>query len=134
MTTEKVSRSESVARTCATCACALIRVNPANPEHRQMFCELNPPGFQVVKVQVPRLHPKTKEPMFNPRNEPLMDTVEQSVYIYPPTMPELRCFSGWRPIGAEPGKHDIRDDMAAIMDAMQPILNSLGIFKAPLDG
>lgn len=124
--------NERADRTCATCACSLTQTNPNNPAHSQMFCRLNPPKHARGIVEIPRV--KNGQPVIGKDGQPVMEKMEQDFYIYEPTMPAMVCFSGWRPMGSEPGRHDVREDMAVLLDAVQPILNALGIHKAPLDG
>jgi hypothetical protein len=125
--------NEKIDRTCATCACLLMQTNPMNPLHKQGFCRLNPPKHARGVVEVPRMDMKTATPVIGKDGKPVLEKQEQDFYLYEPTMPQLTCFRGWRPVDSEPGRHNIADDMAVLMDAMQPILNALGIHKAPLD-
>jgi hypothetical protein len=125
--------NEKIDHTCATCACLLMQTNPMNPLHKQGFCRLNPPKHARGVVEVPRMDLKTVTPVIGKDGKPVMEKQEQDFYLYEPTMPQLTCFRGWRPIGSEPGRHNIADDMEVLMDKMQPILNALGIYKAPLD-
>lgn len=124
--------SEKISRTCATCACSMVQTNPNDPKHQQLFCRLDPPTYHLVEVEVPRI--KDGQPVSNPRGPGfLTDKVQQSMYAYKPTDAKLVCFKGWRPIGTEPGRHDIRKDAQALMDIMEPILNAIGIVRGPTE-
>ncbi len=126
--------NEKVDRTCATCACGMWQTNPNDPNHKQLFCQRNPPGYHIAKIEVPRM--KDGMPVMSPRkgeeHKPLTDQKDQAIYVYPPVMPELRCFDGWRPIGLEPGDK-WTPDLDQLKAMLEPLLASMGIVRAPLD-
>jgi len=117
-------------RTCATCACFLIQENPANPLERQGFCRRNTALHARGKMQVPRLD--TEKKIVNDRNgKPILETIERDFYIYPPTMPELTCFDGWRSLETLPGDPRM-PDVRKLIESMRHVLKELGfVISAP---
>ncbi|MGH7746367.1 MAG: hypothetical protein ACREQ5_16655 [Candidatus Dormibacteria bacterium] len=93
------------ARICASCACFYEQEMPGNPLQKQGFCRRNPPQYGMMKVQTPRLD-INKQIVLGKDGKPIMETNEQGVYLYPPTLQNLTCFDGWRPIGELPGKEN----------------------------
>lgn len=128
---------KKVDRTCATCACFGTENNPMIPGKTQTVCRLNSAMLAQAEIEQPVLD-QNKQPMFLKDGKTLRtQKVITQFFVYPPMSAELTCFAGWRPIGTEPGQRGgVRDDMDVIMNAMEPLLNAIGIFKAkiPLDG
>jgi len=94
---------EKVDRTCATCGCSIIKkIHEAAPAS-QMFCRKSPAKFAQMRMEVPRLDINKKVVMSKDGKTPVMENKVAEVYLYDPTMAELVCFEGWRPIGTEPG-------------------------------
>jgi len=123
--------NEKADRTCATCACMLLQTNPANPFHKQAFCRLNLAKHARGIVEVPRMDLKTATPVIGKDGKPIMEKQEQDFYLYEPTMPQLTCFAGWRPIGYEPGEKFNRDS-AYFLEAFKELLpRILTVFPKP---
>jgi hypothetical protein len=129
-------------RNCANCACHALQANPMIPGAAPTsVCMLNMPmllqgeGLQpMLDRQGNAIVQKNKETGIP---EPRMEKIVKQFFTYPPTQPELVCYDGWRPLGTEPGtRGNLRDDIGVIMQAMQPLMDVLGITlaKPSLDG
>jgi hypothetical protein len=94
---------ETAPRTCANCACQLWRENEMNKLEKQMFCRRNTPTAAQMRAERPRLR-DGKVVIDKRTNKPEMENVMTVVYLYQPTMPELVCFDGWRPLETLPGE------------------------------
>ena len=92
---------EKPARTCGNCACFHVITDENNPNNKQGFCRLDPANMTKARVEVPRI--RNGQPVMKD-GRPVMEMGEQIAFFYKPTMSSLVCFSGWRPIGAEPGE------------------------------
>lgn len=88
-------------RTCANCACSFIREDAKNPLQKQMFCRLNPPVAAQLRGEKPRM--RDGKVVIGRDNKPVMENVTELHFLYAPTLPELVCFNGWRPMGVLPG-------------------------------
>lgn len=110
-------------RTCANCACHHLQEMNNNSLQKQSFCRRNTPAYGVAEVEVPRLD-KDKNPTKGRDGKLIMERAQQGMYLYPPTLPTLVCYDGWRPMGSLPGARkldskEIAETMAATMDKLQ---------------
>jgi hypothetical protein len=120
--TEKL---EPVDRTCATCACCKIEINPVDKLHSQAFCRRNTPVHGRVRVDVPRLD-RDKKPVIGKNGAPILEQEERSFYVYPPTQPDMVCFDGWRPMGTLPGdKWDMLDIIKPFREGLEQIRSDM---------
>ena len=90
-------------RACENCACFFVQTHPQNPMEKQGFCRLNPPLSQIMRVEVPRVD-KNGVPVFGRDGKPTTEAAQRLMYSYPPTMPAMVCFDGWRPLDYQPGE------------------------------
>ncbi len=105
MTTEK--------RTCANCACHIVETNSLLKMEKQSFCRRDPGTAAQVRGERPRMIDGVLQ---NDRRtgKPIMENVMEMAFLYKPTMPELVCFDGWRPMGTLPGIGFVSDNEIAI--------------------
>jgi hypothetical protein len=94
-------------RSCENCACFHVMTDSNNPNHNQGFCRLDPPQMTQARMEVPRMF--KGEPVIK-NGKPVMEMGTQIAFFYKPMAKELVCFSGWRPIGTEPGREDVFTD------------------------
>lgn len=96
-------------RTCANCACSVVRKHPVLLNEDRMFCARNTVNSHIMRVGKPRIDPATKQPVMDKRTQkPIIESVDDLVFLYMPTMPELTCYDGWRPLGTLPGDFSYR--------------------------
>ena len=98
--------TDQIPRTCANCACHSIQENKENPLESQMFCQKDPPMAQKMRVDMPQMR-DGKVVMMKDGKTPITRQVEQIFYMYKPTMGNLVCFDGWRPMGTQPGQRSM---------------------------
>lgn len=108
MTTETPNFDNIGPRNCGNCACSAMQPNHINPLEKQMFCRRNPPMAQELAVDVQQV--RDGKPQFaRDGKTPITHREKKMFYLFPPTMAELVCFDGWRPLGTEPGQRVIED-------------------------
>lgn len=118
--------SKSDIRNCSNCACYHEQTSALTAMQKQGFCRRDPPTAAQARVDVPRLD-RMKNPVIGKDGRPIMESTQQLVYLYKPTMPELVCFDGWRPLDTQPGekqKVDIAKTLAEMSSA-----ESLDVFR-----
>lgn len=89
------------ARTCENCACAKKDNHPRFGP--QLFCRRETANTTVLRVKVPVIRDGNPIPDKNRPGKFVEREEDALFYLYRPTLPELTCFDGWRPIGTEPG-------------------------------
>lgn len=102
MTNETLVDQIAEERTCANCACSFVQ--EANRQ-KQMFCRLNPAVAKMVRTEVPRIikgQPQMRD------GKPVMEPGEMLGFMFSPTLENLVCYDGWRPIGTLPGDFSYR--------------------------
>jgi len=90
-------------RTCANCACHLIAKHPTLLNENQMFCRRNGVLSMPARVDRVRLDEHGKPVISKRDGKPVMESVQQLVYLYQPTKASETCFDGWRPMDTPPG-------------------------------
>lgn len=96
-------------RLCMNCACHLIQENTQNPLEKQFFCRRDTPMAQQMRVERPVI--RDGRPVMNKSNgKPMTEAGVEIIYLYKPTLANLVCFDGWRPMEYQPGER-----MAAIL-------------------
>jgi hypothetical protein len=128
-----------IPRTCATCACSDVQKDQTNPLVSQMFCRRDPPMAQQMRVELPVIRDGKPVMQKNDPTKPLTTAGVQMAYMYKPTLANLTCFDGWRPMGAEPGRAmDSADSILAIMKKLHTDLMVQSLENVPdlgdLDG
>src|ERR1700692_1112216 len=94
---------ENPIRSCANCACNIMQKHMLNPLEQQMFCRREPPTAAQMRGETPRIR-DGKPVMDKHTGKPIMESVQQLVYLYKPVTAESVCFDGWRPEGTLPGE------------------------------
>lgn len=106
-------------RTCANCACSIMRKHPVLVNEERMFCARNTVMSHIMRVGKPRIDPISKEVMNDKRTgKPIMESVDDLVFVYAPTLAELTCYDGWRPIGTLPGDKWQNASVDQLMDGL----------------
>lgn len=109
--------TEFAPRTCASCACHLVQENQLNKLEKQSFCRRDTP--QAAKLRSERPQMINGQPrMMKDGKTHIMETFDSVIYLYKPTMPELVCFDGWRPLDTLPGERAATELSSNIMSAM----------------
>lgn len=111
-------------RTCANCACHHIQQNQINPLESQSFCHRDPPSAAKMRGERPQMI-NGQPRMMKDGKTPIMQTVEEVIYLYKPTMPNLVCFDGWRPLGTLPGERSGSELSEGIMAAMRRLYTDM---------
>jgi hypothetical protein len=101
MTNETLVDQLSESRTCANCACHHVRANPLTQE-TQSFCRRNTAMTAMGRVRKPRLI-NGQLVIDKITKKPQEVEVQEMFFLHQPTLPDLTCFDGWRPLGTEPG-------------------------------
>ena len=123
---------EKLERNCSTCACSIIQKHHITANETQMFCRRQTVMSHMARMERPALDPKTKQPMFrkgrgDEKPTPIMETFNDLIYLFAPTLPELVCFDGWRPVGTPPGDFSYKtsDIEKLYADAMAKLSNDM---------
>ena len=106
-------------RTCANCACYWLQVSALNSAQSQGFCRRNTPIHARGRVEVPRLD-RDKNAVIGRDGKPVMENMEKDFYLYPPTMPTMVCFDGWRSLEIKPGEKQKTDIASMLSDIQNP--------------
>ena len=122
--------SKSDIRNCSNCACYHEQTSALMAMQKQGFCRRDPPTAAQARVDVPRLD-RMKNPVIGKDGKPIMESVQQLVYLYKPTLPELVCFDGWRPMSCKPGER-IASDMDGLVQALRRLKDEMLLGDAPV--
>lgn len=128
-----------IPRTCATCACSDVQSDATNPMLKQMFCRRDPPMAQQMRVEVPVIRDGKAVMQKNDPSKPLTAPGVSMAYMFKPTLANLTCFDGWRPMGTGPGRAmDSADGILSIMKKLHTDLIAQSLEGMPdlgdLDG
>jgi hypothetical protein len=115
----------STERNCGNCACYWIQKNPANPLESQGFCRRNGAAYGIQEMEQV-LVDLNGIPRTNKDGSPRMGMAKVPVYMYPPTLPALVCFDGWRPHNELPGSHQYSNDyVTAVFQALDKLADDM---------
>jgi len=111
-------------RTCANCACSIIRKHPVTLNETQMFCQRHTVVSAMARLERPRLD-RNKNIVAGRDGKPIMERVEELIFMHAPTVAEATCFDGWRPQGTLPGDFSYKSaDLDAKVFAMMQRLSA----------
>ncbi len=130
-------KTETPERTCGNCACLYEMSNPQNPLQKGYFCRLNPAQHKKMRIEAPRLD-KDGNPVKGRNDQIIMQPAEVDAFLWPPTVPTLTCFDGWRPVGTLPGERWESQRLQAAIDSIMErfasdVLKDQGVFPVDPD-
>lgn len=128
-----MNESKNKERNCANCACHHVQENKINKLETQSFCRRDTPTAAQMRGERPRV--RDGKPDIDKHGRPIMENVMEVIYLYKPTMPDLTCFDGWRPIGTLPGERASTEFSSSITAAMRRLYQDMmqGQDEAELD-